>query len=69
MSHSDMYNPKPREVWCPKCNTYTTRDDAYPRCENLISISELFSKICGEKLITVVYSVMTGERLTGNVKK
>ena len=51
------YNPKPREVWCPQCREYTTRDDPNPTCKN---------PECNERqLVTVVYGLMSGEKLTG----
>ena len=63
MSHSN-HNMKPRELWCPLCKEYTTSDEPDARCKNLIPNYGT----CGHSLITVVYSQMTGERLTGNVK-
>jgi hypothetical protein len=51
------YNPIPREVWCPQCKEYTIRDDPNPTCKN---------SDCNERvLIRVVYSLITGEKLTG----
>lgn len=52
MSHSN-YNPIPREVYCTKCKQYTIRDDPNPKCS-----------ICFERLITVIKSLLTGERIT-----
>lgn len=58
MSPSEMYNPKPREVWCPQCKEYSFRDDAGPTCNK---------PDCNKReLITVVYSLISGKRLTGN---
>lgn len=58
MSPSNMYNPKPREVWCPQCKEYTVRDDPGPTCKN--------PECNGRDLFTVVYSSLTSKRLTGN---
>lgn len=49
------FNMKPREVWCPKCKKYTISSDAQAVCEDCF----------GQPLITVVYSLITGERITG----
>ena len=55
---TDMYNPKFREVWCPQCKEYTMRDDPAPTCNK--------PECNNRKLFTVVRSVMTGKRLTGD---
>lgn len=62
MSHSEGYNPKPREVWCPRCHQYTVRDDPNPKCKGLSC------KLLADPptLFTVVRSQITGERITGN---
>lgn len=50
-----MTNLKERLVWCPQCGTDSTTATACPACAT-----------CGARLITVVYSSQTGERLTGH---
>lgn len=54
MSHSDKYNPKPREVYCPHCKEYTITDEQAPKCIN-----------CNETLFTVIKSHITGKNITG----
>jgi Zn finger protein HypA/HybF involved in hydrogenase expression len=58
MSITDPLTPtniKPREVWCPQCKVTITTDVATPTCQ------ECF----GATMITVLYSVVTGHRITG----
>ena len=60
-----QYQEKEREVWCPRCKQYTTvRTYPNPKCKGLSC------RLLAEppQLITVVYSLTTGKRLTGNVK-
>lgn len=47
------HNMKEREVFCPKCKQYTRTNQPNPKCLT-----------CGYKLFTVLYSLLTGERLT-----
>lgn len=47
---------KPREVWCPNCKVYITSSEPAPVCE------------CGNQMITVIYRLSDGQRLTGNDK-
>ena len=52
---NELYNPKPREVYCERCKEYTIDDRANPDCN-----------ICGNKLYKVIKSLTTGKNLTGN---
>lgn len=52
---TSLFNLKPREVWCPKCKQYNINSDANPVCVDCF----------GQPLITVVYSMIDGKRLTG----
>lgn len=45
-----------REVWCPNCKKIIITDVARPICEDCFGVS----------MITVLYSIITGIRLTGN---
>jgi Zn finger protein HypA/HybF involved in hydrogenase expression len=49
------HNMKPREVWCPHCYEYTITDELEPICPK-----------CRSNLFTVLYSPLTGKRLTGH---
>jgi Zn finger protein HypA/HybF involved in hydrogenase expression len=49
-------NIKPREVWCPNCKKITVSDQPNTMCDNCF----------GAITITVLYSTMTGKRITGN---
>jgi len=49
-------NIKPREVWCPTCKKTVVSDEPSPVCNDCFGVT----------MITVLYSVMTGKRLTGN---
>ena len=51
-----LHNIKPREVWCPSCKKTTVTDDMGPICE------ECF----GVPMLTVVFSLIDGKRLTGD---
>lgn len=53
-SPSNLVAMRPREVWCPQCKVDTISDVPGAKCEK-----------CGEFLITILYSSLTGERLTG----
>lgn len=50
------YNEKTmmREVHCPKCKTYLRTNSIAPKCA-----------ICDSRLITVVNSILTNEKITG----
>lgn len=50
------YNLKKRELWCPKCKKYQWTDEVGAVCQDCF----------GTTLITVVYSQITGEKITGN---
>lgn len=54
-----LSNVKPRELWCPFCN--------------IIIISDAVDTVCNNcevaTLITVTYSPLTGERITGIERK
>lgn len=52
---TSRFNLKPREVWCPQCKKYKVSDEAAPTCDDCF----------GKPMLTVVYSLITGERLTG----
>lgn len=43
-----------RELYCPKCHIYSHSIETTPKCYN-----------CNVPLITVVYSILTGKRITG----
>lgn len=47
-------NIRDHEVWCPRCKKYSKTNQPAPVCKN-----------CGATLITVLYSIMTGQRITG----
>lgn len=49
-------NRNEREVYCPNCHIYSNRSDDAPKCWS-----------CQAWLIRVVYSILTGERLTGAI--
>jgi Zn finger protein HypA/HybF involved in hydrogenase expression len=49
-------NMKIREVYCPTCKLYTKTNELAPTCE-----------LCHNDMLTVVYSVLTGERITGEL--
>lgn len=51
-------NRNEREVYCPQCHIYSFRSDDNPQCYT-----------CKVTLIRVGYSIMTGKRLTGGIKK
>lgn len=53
MGIADGDNQKPRLLFCPKCETDTTNDKLNARCTD-----------CNSPLLTVVFSKLTGERLT-----
>lgn len=55
LTTTSHFNIKPREVWCPKCKKYSITDLHLPVCEDWF----------GQPLITVVYSLIDGRRLTG----
>lgn len=48
-------NLKQREVWCPQCKKTIVTDVAAPVCEDCFGVS----------MITVLYSAVTGFRITG----
>lgn len=49
------YNIRKREVWCPNCKVTIVTDQPSPTCDDCF----------GKPMITVVYSVIDGKRLTG----
>lgn len=51
----ELYNMKEREVYCPKCKVYSDSKLILPVCNT-----------CSSKLITVVYDMLTGNRITGD---
>jgi hypothetical protein len=48
-------NMKNREVYCRTCKTFQYSRYAHPTCQE-----------CGNYMITVIYSLIDGKRLTGN---
>lgn len=50
------FNQRLREVYCPHCKHYLVTDELSPKC------------LCDTKLVTVVYSMLTREKITGNEK-
>jgi len=46
-----------RELYCFKCKKWFIRNKPIPNCD-----------ICFSVLITCIYSIITGERITGNEK-
>lgn len=46
---------KYREVYCKKCKEYSDRIELTPKCH-----------ICNSNLITVIYDILSGFRITGN---
>jgi hypothetical protein len=60
------HNMKERLLWCPKCNMYALTNEPNSKCERLIiPIGSSYPVACGETLITVLYSIITGQQLTG----
>lgn len=55
LTTTSHFNIKPRELWCPKCKKYSVSDEAQAVCEDCF----------GQPLITVVYSIIDGRRITG----
>lgn len=45
-----------REVWCPQCKKTIVTDVVAPICEDCFGVT----------MITVLYSQISGQRLTGN---
>ena len=50
------FNLKPREVWCPNCKKTIKTDEPAPTCDDCF----------GKPMITVLYSILDGKRITGN---
>lgn len=53
-----MWNIKPREVYCENCKITIVTDKPSPTCET-----------CGKRMLTVVKSALTGEKLTSVVSQ
>lgn len=49
------FNVKPREVWCLNCKKTVISNEVSPICEDCF----------GKPMITVVYSLIDGSRITG----
>ena len=49
------YNLKPREVWCRHCKQIIITSEVNIRCTK-----------CNSDMITVLYSLIDGRRLTGS---
>lgn len=54
MSEPQGDNQKNRELYCPKCKSYSFSDESAPKCTS-----------CKSELLTVVYNKITGHRITG----
>lgn len=50
------FNIKPREVYCPQCKKTIVTDVAGPTCDDCF----------GKPMLTVIYSLIDGKRLTGS---
>ena len=60
------HNMKERLLWCPKCDKYALTDEPNSKCEiPLTPVGSSYTIPCGQALITVVYSSMTGKQVTG----
>lgn len=57
MSEAQGDNMKVRELYCPKCKSYSFSDESNAKC-----------KTCKSILITVLYNKISGERITGDHK-